>query len=360
MYKPLEFAKNFSLAFISENYKLFTGKDLDIDPTENVEELLDFLISPNFMNPFFTGKYTELNRVLIGTASSIFPHAKDKKHEWVEVISLGATLELWKENKQVYKIDDDFIHELVMTDNIHIPIDIIEQLPYQTFCIDMTENNYFEDIDEIFIHIRKTPNGIILYIFRILGEISWQLEIVFDEHVIETKGGFSYYTYNRNLIPEVPEYLEVSKDIEKKYEGMTVSNKNFDDFCIFIVQLLLYLCATNADIQENPITKTTYKKPKAKYKNKFSEIHQWDVGVRIGNTIRKNKVSRNSNKEKKEVDISQETTERKAVSPHCRRAHWQHYHVGPGRKQTILKWIGITFVNGTKEDIPVTIHKVKN
>ena len=52
----LEFAKNFSLAFISENYKLFTGKDLDIDPTENVEELLDFLISPNFMNPFFYGQ----------------------------------------------------------------------------------------------------------------------------------------------------------------------------------------------------------------------------------------------------------------------------------------------------------------
>ena len=55
-----------------------------------------------------------------------------------------------------------------------------------------------------------------------------------------------------------------------------------------VVQILNYLSSVQPDIEENPQTKKTYRKPAphTEPKNKYSEIQKWDVGVRFGAAFR--------------------------------------------------------------------------
>lgn len=46
--------------------------------------------------------------------------------------------------------------------------------------------------------------------------------------------------------------------------------------------------------------------------------------------------------------------------PHIRKAHWERYHVGEGRKDIITKWKEPVFVNGDFNDIVANIHVVTN
>lgn len=356
MYKPLKYAQSSDMPVLLNGYQHLHGKPFPLDLEGKDEELLDFTLDRNFCSPFYRGWLKPLNDYLMESAPFYFPKSKDKIADMAELIRDICVVSLWKNNKQVYLPDEDFCKELILTDNVKIPTDLVTQLPYQTFCIDMANNSLFGDTDALFIHVKNDKYGnIVLHVERIVEEIFFSMFIRFDKENIVCDNGFSYIEYSRKNIPECPEYLEISADIEPKYRNMQVSNSNFDDLCIFIVQFLLYLTAANADISVNEVTKNTYKKPSGKPKNKFSEVQQWEVGYRIGNTIRLSK--------KKESTESRERgtegKERKAVTPHVRRAHWQHYHVGEGRKQTIRKWIGVTFVGGTKEDMPATIHRVK-
>ena len=47
---------------------------------------------------------------------------------------------------------------------------------------------------------------------------------------------------------------------------------------------------------------------------------------------------------------------RKSPRAHMRRAHWQRYRVGPGRKEIVLKWIEPVFVGSG--EITAVKHRV--
>lgn len=46
--------------------------------------------------------------------------------------------------------------------------------------------------------------------------------------------------------------------------------------------------------------------------------------------------------------------------PHIRKAHWERYHIGKGRKDIITKWKEPVFINGDYNDIIANIHVVTN
>lgn len=121
-----------------------------------------------------------------------------------------------------------------------------------------------------------------------------------------------------------------------------------------IVQLLLYLCAANADVKERrPSTTTAAKKATDK-----RQVRQWDVGVRVGATIKHNR-SYATKTQLKGGDHKQHARPR----PHLRRGHWSHFWVGKRDskdRERILKWIEPTYINADSPDnLPTTIHKVK-
>ena len=140
------------------------------------------------------------------------------------------------------------------------------------------------------------------------------------------------------------------------------SDRNVDwtEFCFYMLNALLYLCADNAEIQESSVTKNTYH-PSGRIKNKFSEIRQWECGYRYGSEIRSQKKQKKSSDNCKGQTSELNIRVKRSLSAHTRRAHWHHYWTGPmnGERKLILHWIPPVYVSGTECQVAV-IHKVIN
>ena len=90
-----------------------------------------------------------------------------------------------------------------------------------------------------------------------------------------------------------------------------------------------------------------------KYKQ-YKNYNAWNVGFRYGNAIRNNSTN------KVRTSINYYKTHNSPKS-HIRKAYWHTYKVGPGRKETIVKWVAPILVNTKDEsEIIYTAHKVTN
>lgn len=152
---------------------------------------------------------------------------------------------------------------------------------------------------------------------------------------------------------------ELSIEEAKSYgaEFTRSPNSNTTRASKLIVQLLLYLCAANADVQERrPTTTQTKKTSKTTDKR---PVRHWDVGVRVGATIKRNRSSYAAKTQRKGGDHKQHTRPR----PHLRRGHWSHFWTGKrdsADRERILKWIEPVYINAdSPDDLPTTIHRVK-
>lgn len=124
-----------------------------------------------------------------------------------------------------------------------------------------------------------------------------------------------------------------------------------------IVQLLLYLCAANADVKERRPSSLTTAKKATKTTDK-RPVRHWDVGVHIGATI---KANRRSYERTGGTSAPHGTHAR--PRPHLRRGHWSHFWTGKrdsANRERILKWIEPVYINAdSPDDLPTTIHRVK-
>lgn len=123
------------------------------------------------------------------------------------------------------------------------------------------------------------------------------------------------------------------------------------NYRLFLLQFLMYLSSKEPDIIESPDTANTYK-PSTTIKNKYSEVRKWDVGCRYGEKIRGFK------KNKMQQFAINGDNNQNSKRPHIRKAHWERYHIGKGRKDIITKWKEPVFINGDYNDITANIHVV--
>ena len=129
----------------------------------------------------------------------------------------------------------------------------------------------------------------------------------------------------------------------------------------------MYLCAQNADIQEDPEQKKIYK-PGQKVADKPREVRKWDVGENLGEKIRIIKTRKSQSldddstkfleAENENPEKIQKSSRKYKNRPHMRRAHWHHYWVGEGRKNLVLKWINSMFINAGDGEVGVTVQIV--
>lgn len=124
-------------------------------------------------------------------------------------------------------------------------------------------------------------------------------------------------------------------------------------FCKQTLQLVLYLCAENAEITANS-EQTFYTQRSPVIKDRYAEIRKWDVGVRIGNAVRAYR--------KAAVAHEKPGGTHASPRPHMRRGHWHNFWMGaksdPASRKLVLKWVAPTFANVNGEDTPVTLHPV--
>lgn len=357
-YAPLEFASNVSPEFILKGYEILFKKQFpypDYLTDENVFRIWDKLIECS--QATYNKEEMEVDKYLrIGGKYLFNEPGMNIKKEWLDTLSMLATCERWKKNKQVLTCTDDFIECLSLTEELKIPENIVEILPFDTFCLDLTKNKYFTDIDYAYVAFRKSISGYLqVHIIRILNDkIFFSLYILFEKEEIKCENGVSYYEYKKQDIPK-QDTITVAMDAISTAGKKEVNNEKFSEMCIFIIQLALYISAANKDMSQSSRTKNTYRPKKdKKIKNKFSEIQEWNVGYIVGKTY---SVRKEEAKAKYASGYSL-TEKRRSPMPHVRKGHFQMYHVGKGRTETVIKWLEPIFVGGgMNESLPV-VHKV--
>lgn len=281
--------------------------------------------------------------------------AEAELSEFTNDLNAMSIIGLWAKNKQVFKFDSDFLNELTDTETIVFTKNCLDYLPYQVFYIDISENaelcerilakGLFIKVDKHFI---KDTEVYTIKICRVTDSLFF-----YDE--------FSYKNENtETCVEDLAVQTEVSICTDE-LSGIKHRVK-FDGnlYTIFLQQVLSYLASAEPDLAENENTKRTYRKPAEDKppKDKFSEIRQWDVGVRFGTAFRKWHKER-LNQESSQSDSKSRTHFKQR--PHSRRAHWSHYWYGSGdSKIRRPKWVAsyLVNVNDKEEDEVTTIHKV--
>lgn len=274
---------------------------------------------------------------------------------------------IWRKNKQVYKPDNEFCNALLKTENLRITKDMIIHLPCNNFYIDLSECELFLPIQGIFVDVTLIENSdkvSVIYYLMDKDLTTWssydildftnQEEVIISQKFVKSLECSDYIATDYNYIP-VDDVLFVDKIIQNKSRNINKNNLNRNEAGFFIYQLLTYMVSHEPQIEENPITKSTYRPPKkeSSIKNKFSEIQIHDVGVKFGKSFRQQRKKYKCNT----ILTKHLESKRKSPIPHFRAAHWQGYWVGHGRTEHIIKWIEPIFVNG-EESNDVIIHKM--
>lgn len=265
--------------------------------------------------------------------------------------SYAAALSTWRRTKLVYRFDYSIVSELIATaEDFTIPIDILYHLPAQCVYIQYPAGSH-PDIDGFFVHIEhdvKTDGK--------------ELRI----HYINHRGEY-VFPFIVHLIPGgtvgdgIEETVRVTQGNSAFFGTAAIAAgeqfREMKQIVIEMMQLVLYICAENADVSENESQAKIYRKP-TKIEDKMREVRRWDVGVHVSKALRA------AEKRATTADSSPEhhNSERKFKNrPHVRRSHWHHFWAGSGEnKKLILRWVNTTLVNAKDGDITTTIHDVKS
>lgn len=346
-YTPLYFAQLMDVLSCPEN-TLTTILRRVISEGDDIMRFLWF--DTDFMDSDYNGPYRYLNDFLAKhrsklygsfTGSTDIPDNIDEDRALAaEAFSTSYIVNTWAKSKQVYQFDAELELSLADSDNIELPVRILDRLPHRTFYIDFAENGIFKsNFHGTFIHIAPEQKGYLVYIMRVKEDgrsMSGKIALVpQDDNYDEAT-----FIFDKNDIPQ----------------NNADRNKDWQIFGFFLINALLYLCADNNEIHESALTKQTYRKS-TRIRNKFSEVRKWECGYRYGTEIRKIKTTSD---DKKETSSHASPASRKTVIKHVRRAHWHHYWVGKqntDERKLILHWIPPTLVRGTKCDAAI-IHKV--
>lgn len=277
---------------------------------------------------------------------------KEKTEEHLSAAEIFH-LTAWRQYKQIYSIDSDFMEELVKSDIKTIPIDVFDYLPYDSFYVDCPVKDFkgfFVTRNRTCTTVEATDNDVISdsIHFLFVGE-----EDNLAGCPVSYGRGSTVYeamTSDFQLLDSCDFYTEKQmKDIRDTItELMTVA-----------VQLVTYICSVDSDVEENPTQKQIYRKstPGGAGKDKLSSVRKWDVGYRIGRTLKSIKHSSSQ-----PTVIERNPMGSSPKRPHIRRAHFHHFWTGKrggNERKLIVKWVSPMAINIKSEELPATVINIK-
>ncbi len=262
----------------------------------------------------------------------------------------------WRMYKQIFRFDPDMVRILLDTEIAKVPWDTLRNLPYPCVYI---QADLVDGYDGFFVWFEDDPNNRQLEVrFDVVGKDKPPLGLFIHKTGDTLQAGLDAGTdmIAGNLKDSGNEGVEFLKAVLDAEEWRNELTKK----CLL---LTLYLCAENAETDEDPQQKAVHKDfdPK-KPKDKYSELRSWNVGSSTGDRIRKyNRSSREGRLSNISHRAGEPARASSPKSPHIRRAHWHHYWQGSRdseeRKMT-LKWISPTFIHADEID-GVTINEVE-
>lgn len=267
---------------------------------------------------------------------------------------LTAALYSWRKYKQVYCFDSDFAEELQSQplDNA-IPIDVLYAMPYNCIWIQDAQGD-----KGFFAWFEWSSRAEEIELCMLFADRNGEVKNIIPLHLIP--GG--------TISDGIQAYLQQSAEILAE-ENITLPNDCAENLALLkhrqilaakrALNLILYICSVNAEIEENKAQKTitrrtaeSEKHPKDQYK----EVRRWDVGYYIGRAIRRISAEKSKDDTRKHNGGGAHTPKR----PHIRRGHYHSYWVGPREERAlVLKWVAPTYINGDVDDTIPTAHNVK-
>lgn len=265
-----------------------------------------------------------------------------------------AALAGWRRCKEIYRFDPDFAALLMedADDNVLIPYDALRQLPYNCFYVDAPIMDY----DGFFVYYEHDVESDIM-----------ELRMDAVSRAMPTfASGISLHLVGETLADGIEESIRFARKSYYHFAevcGEERANRVKRDFerlnKLFVpkaIQLVLYLCAENAEVAENAEQKAITRRTPV-IKDQFREIRKWDVGADAGIRIRRFRTSQASGAERSKHGSHASPT------PHMRRAHWHRFWTGKrdtDERKLVLRWIPPTFVagDGQAEAPTTTINQV--
>ncbi len=235
----------------------------------------------------------------------------------------------WRKCKQVFTFSKDFYEMLLDMDDFEIGWSLFDQLPYETFYLELADH---DSVEGILVKYTGAPKRSILY--TMCGKAG-KAQII-NSGIVDPRKSASYKSFFET---------EVRCSKANMNDPYVVMVKQV---LAFVLQACMYLCAKNADVEENEVQKSIYR-PHTTITDRFSEVRKWDVGVRV---VREHKAAASAGRK-----ASETSGDRRRPRQHWRKAHWHTYWVGKGRTRKELKFIAPVLVNDTDDDVPVVIHQ---
>lgn len=269
-----------------------------------------------------------------------------------------AALAPWRIYKQIYTFPIE-MEELLyqQTDDCIIPFEVLKNLPYP--CIYIETQKLGDHIHGFFVHFESDPND---------GRLELRFLLLYDDlsifplaiHLIENG------TIMDGIIAFSKESARVGKEKNLPFivdmDIVAEIHKGKFNIISKMIQLVLYICARNSEVQEDPVQRKITKKPTDKkyIKDKFREIQKWNCGEETAQIIRHISSSPRYSYYNDATAPGTGTPKR----PHPRRGHWHHFWTGKREgedRKLVLNWVAPTFINKEKNDEnTITRNMVEN
>jgi len=259
------------------------------------------------------------------------------------VMTAAAT---WRVSQGVYRFDADLYNSLVsqpMDDKL--PCDALFRLP--EWCV------YIETIGASYLG--KLIDGFLAHLEHDANDGRAELRFVFlcsDGSMVQLPLHLGDWTIEEGLDRM---QREAARQAEK--QGITYPAEGIGTelapYVVPFLQLILYLCAENADMPQvrHPNTRVRM----SGQVDVPREPRFWSVGERIGAAIRQYRNQEGLSRPGKTQGTHA------SPRPHIRRAHWHHFWTGSrdGERKLVLRWLPPIPVGIDDNEGPAVIHKVK-
>ena len=147
-YFPLEVIDGLNEKSALDNLLVVFSEAVSRDLNKKVEftdEFAEFTLTENFLRADYKGKWEDANNYILNNRELHnlilkgikFSDWHQRRTEWRDFFGEYLILNRWQKSKVVYKVDNDFFHEIKNTGNLKLSRPMFKYLPVSTMYFDL-------------------------------------------------------------------------------------------------------------------------------------------------------------------------------------------------------------------------------
>jgi hypothetical protein len=281
----------------------------------------------------------------------------------------AGVLKLWSRYKVVHSIDPNLWAELAdADDDTMIPVGTLSKLPYPDPFVALPEPIVIPAVDNSGVNTQRIEGFFLTGRFNVGGgylptstaKANGDLSLLICSRIVRPDGSQVLTADGRKDVAwtriGISEGMTVGQMCDATRKTFQVAARGLDwesEIVLSVrraVAVILYLCATNADLQ--PVKAPPAKRAKGKTGRRRPQVV--NVGFRLGAALRSYYI--------RQAEAERGEPTGRKVRPHLRRAHFHTFRVGPGRPnertQTEIQWLSAAPIGFDKAADKVTVNPV--